>query len=109
MLDESKFVTIVSAEDLPPDFLEHFSRQDVVEELDRGNPLQLLANSELRERLKDAIDDLPDKERLVLSLYYYEELTMKEIGKVLKLTESRVCQLHSQATLRLRGSVKDLR
>jgi len=45
----------------------------------------------------------------VLSLYYYEELTMKEIGKVLKLTESRVCQLHSQATLRLRGSVKDLR
>jgi len=109
MLDESKFVTIVSAEDLPPDFLEHFSRQDVVEELDRGNPLQLLANSELRERLKEAIDDLPDKERLVLSLYYYEELTMKEIGKVLKLTESRVCQLHSQATLRLRGSVRDLR
>ncbi|HOG16762.1 MAG: RNA polymerase sigma factor FliA [Syntrophaceae bacterium PtaU1.Bin231] len=109
MLDEAKFVTIVSAEDLPPDFLEHFSRQDVMEEVDRGNPLQLLANGELRERLKEAIDDLPDKERLVLSLYYYEELTMKEIGKVLKLTESRVCQLHSQATLRLRGAVKDLR
>jgi len=109
MLDEAKFVTIVSAEDLPPDFLEHFSREDVIEEVDRGNPLQLLANCELRERLKEAIDDLPDKERLVLSLYYYEELTMKEIGKVLKLTESRGCQLHSQATLRLRGSVRDLR
>ena len=45
----------------------------------------------------------------MLSLYYYEELTMKEIGCVLSLTESRVCQLHSQAVLRLRGRVKDLR
>jgi len=109
LLDEAKFVTIVSAEDLPPDYLEHVHRQDVIEEIDHGNPLQLLANGEIKERLKTAIGDLPEKERLVLSLYYYEELTMKEIGKVLHLTESRVCQLHSQATFRLRGAVRDLR
>jgi RNA polymerase sigma factor FliA len=48
------------------------------------------------------------KERLVVALYYYEECTMKEIGKILELTESRVCQLHSQAMLRLRGAVKHL-
>jgi RNA polymerase sigma factor for flagellar operon FliA len=59
--------------------------------------------------LKGAIEALPEKEKLVLSLYYYEELTMKEIGCVLNLTESRVCQLHSQAVLRLRGRVRDLR
>jgi len=52
---------------------------------------------------------LPEKEKVVLSLYYYEELTMKEIGLVLRLTESRVCQLHSQAIVRLRGRVRELR
>ena len=52
---------------------------------------------------------ISEKEQLVLSLYYFEELTMKEIGCVMNLTESRVCQLHSQAVLRLRGRVKELR
>jgi RNA polymerase sigma factor for flagellar operon FliA len=79
-----------------------------MEKIDSGNPLDLLANRELKAKLKDAIDDLPEKERLVLSLYYYEELTMKEIGRVMELTESRVCQIHSQATLRLRVVVKNL-
>ena len=52
--------------------------------------------------LAESIDNLPEKERLVISLYYHEGLTMKEIGKVIGVTESRVCQLHSKAIIRLR-------
>jgi RNA polymerase sigma factor for flagellar operon FliA len=51
---------------------------------------------------------LPEKERLVLTLYYYEELTMKEIGGILKVTESRVCQIHTQAVLHLKGTLEVL-
>ena len=54
----------------------------------------------------EAIHDLPEKQRLVLSLYYYEDLNLKEIGKVLDVTESRVSQLHTQAILRLRAKLK---
>ena len=72
-------------------------------------PFFLCLRSEMKGLLSQAIGELAEKEQRVLSLYYYEELTMKEIGCVLNLTESRVCQLHSQAVLRLRGRVKDLR
>lgn len=62
--------------------------------------------AELTQMLADSIDALPEKERLVLSLYYYEELTMKEIGGLLGVNESRVSQLHSKATMRLRSKLK---
>jgi RNA polymerase sigma factor for flagellar operon FliA len=55
-----------------------------------------------------AIDDLPYQEKIVISLYYYEELTMKEIGKVLEITESRVSQIHTKAILHLRTKLKIL-
>ena len=61
---------------------------------------------EIRERSKRcgvAMDRLPEREKLVLSLYYYEGLTFKEIGKILQVSESRVFQLHQQAMMRLRG------
>ena len=61
---------------------------------------------ELQEALARAIEQLPEKEKLVISLYYLEELTMKEAGKVLNITESRVSQIHSQAILRLRTKLK---
>lgn len=61
---------------------------------------------ELQQALARAIDQLPEKEKLVISLYYIEELTMKETGKVLNITESRVSQIHSQAILRLRAKLK---
>jgi RNA polymerase sigma factor for flagellar operon FliA len=61
---------------------------------------------ELKEALARAIEQLPEKEKLVISLYYLEELTMKEAGKVLNITESRVSQIHSQAILRLRAKLK---
>jgi RNA polymerase sigma factor (sigma-70 family) len=60
----------------------------------------------VKKALTVAIGELPEKERLVLSLYYFEELTMKEVGKVLNLTESRISQLHTQIVLRLRGKLK---
>jgi RNA polymerase sigma factor for flagellar operon FliA len=61
---------------------------------------------ELKEALARAIEQLSEKEKLVISLYYLEELTMKETGKVLNITESRVSQIHSQAILRLRAKLK---
>lgn len=57
----------------------------------------------MKESLGDGIDRLPDREKLVIALYYYEGLTFKEIGKILEVSESRVYQLHTQAVLRLRG------
>jgi RNA polymerase sigma factor FliA len=109
LLDEVKSVSIVSQEDLRPDYLEKCECEDVMGAVDRNSPLGQLTSRELMAGLKEAIDALPKKEKLVLSLYYYEELTMKEIGKVIDLTESRVCQIHAQATLRLRGAIKDYR
>ena len=58
---------------------------------------------EAKETLAKAIERLPQKERLVISLYYYEELTLKEIAAVMKLSEARISQLHTQAIFRLRG------
>ena len=109
MLDDTKGIFIISQEDLTPDYVEMHCAQDILEAVDRGNPLDLIAGEELKVQLKNMIDDLPTKEKLVVSLYYYDEMTMKEIGKILELTESRVCQLHTQAMLRMRGSLKDLR
>ncbi len=106
LLDEARCVSMISTEDLPPDYLEKYSREDVLEQISEGNPLNMLVDMEFKDKLKQAIDQLPPKEKLVLSLYYYEELTMKETGRVMDLTESRVCQLHAQAVLRLRGMVK---
>lgn len=69
------------------------------------DPLFKCMQGEMRQRLADAIDDLPEKERMVLTLYYYEELTMKEIGLTLGVVESRVSQIHSQAVVRLRAAL----
>ncbi len=69
----------------------------------------VLGLNELKDRIAGAIDDLPEKEKQVVSLYYYDELTMKEIGEVLDLTESRVSQIHTKAILRLRVRVTNLK
>ena len=70
-----------------------------------NDPYAKFESRELTTILTDAIEDLPEKERLVLSLYYYEEFTMKEIGALLGVNESRVSQLHTKATLRMRGKL----
>jgi RNA polymerase sigma factor for flagellar operon FliA len=73
------------------------------------DPLFRCLQGEMKQRLTDAIEDLPEKERMVLTLYYYEELTMKEIGLTLGVVESRVSQIHSSAVVRLRVALAGLR
>jgi len=72
------------------------------------DPLFRCLRGELEERLSDAITNLPDRERLVMSLYYYEEMTMREIGLALGVVESRVSQVHASAVVHLRAALKDL-
>lgn len=67
------------------------------------DPLSLVVSQRLRAALEQSIEGLPEKERMVLTLYYVEELTMKEIGAVLNITESRVCQIHAKTILRLKS------
>jgi len=70
------------------------------------DPLSLVGLKEMRNAIAGSIDQLKEKERMVVSLYYWDELTMKEIGKVLDITESRVSQIHSQALIHLRGRLR---
>ena len=81
------------------------SLADLLEDHDMVGPAEEVEQRELVVSLTAAIDQLPPRERLLLSLYYQEELTMKEISKVLGVSESRVCQLHIQAILHLRAAM----
>jgi RNA polymerase sigma factor for flagellar operon FliA len=72
-----------------------------------GDPLFRYLHAEMRERLTKAISDLPERERLVMTLYYYEETTMKEIGLILGVVESRISQIHASAVLHLRARLAD--
>ncbi len=76
---------------------------DTIEDPSGPQPAQVLDQTELREALGEAIARLPEREKLVITLYYYEELTLREIGEVLAVTESRVSQLHTKAILRLKA------
>ncbi len=80
---------------------------DVLEDPSCTDPLEALALQDMQERLSAAITQLPDKEKLLLSLYYDEELNLKEIGDVMGITESRVSQLRTQSVIRLRAALKD--
>lgn len=70
-------------------------------------PLTQLLKGDFRRQLVEAIELMPERERLLLSLYYEEELNLREIGAVLEVTQSRVCQLHSQAISRLRATLRE--
>ena len=72
-------------------------------DLDAQEAYKVIEKDEQKQILALAVEKLPEKEKLVIGLYYQEELTLKEIAAVMKLSESRISQLHSQAILRLRG------
>lgn len=108
LLDESRCLSLCSYEELIQDKGEEEFRKSLLDMTDQDNPLDHMTNEETRRCLLEAIGNLPQKERLVLALYYDEDLTLKEIGKVMEMTESRVCQLRAQAIMRLRAALKEM-
>jgi RNA polymerase sigma factor for flagellar operon FliA len=103
LLQEARGHQLVYYEDFSgegdEDFLErHFTDAD-------GDPASILEDKDIRENLVRAIARLPEREKLMMALYYEQDLNLREIGEVMGVTESRVCQLHSQAIARLRGQL----
>ncbi len=79
---------------------------DTISDPRAEDPQESLASSEVKDRLTEAISSLPEREQLVVALYYYENLTLREIGEVLGVTESRVSQLHTKAVMRLKSGLQ---
>jgi RNA polymerase sigma factor for flagellar operon FliA len=71
----------------------------------RDGPMASYEVEEMRQILAQAINDMPEREKIVLTLYYYEGLTLSEIGEVLGVTESRVCQIHTKSVIHLRAKI----
>mgnify|MGYP003666990695 CR=1 FL=1 len=103
ILQDARGHQLVYFEDFKSGEDEDFFEHHVVDQ--DADPLGLLEDADFRRALVSAIGQLPEREQLVMSLYYDEELNLREIGEVLGVTESRVCQLHSQAVARLRANV----
>jgi RNA polymerase sigma factor for flagellar operon FliA len=107
ILDVSKNVMLIYEDEQPEDVEGTFDENDMFQAVDNENPFTILADREMKTRLVGAMKQLSKQEQMVLALYYNDELTMKEIGKVLSLTESRVSQIHAQAIIRLRSIVHE--
>ena len=108
LLSEVTPTTIISLEEAMPERgsdSKELKIIDSIEDPGSDNPIKELGFNEVKEILKDTIANLPEKEKLVVALYHYEELTLKEIGVVLDITESRVSQIHSKAILKLRSKL----
>ena len=88
---------------------EHVSIGDCIESPTSLNPDVIVEREEIRRVIIEAINELPEKEKMVLVLYYHEDMTFKEIGQVLEVSESRVSQLHTKANLRLRAKLTNIR
>ncbi len=105
LLQEARGYQIISYED--------FSGDDEDSFLDRhalghgADPLEMLEERSVRESLVAGIGELPERERMVMGMYYEQELNLREIGEVLGVSESRVCQIHTQAIARLRVKMKE--
>ena len=105
VLGQISFVGVVALDELLSAGSERGSGATVGDTIAGGghDPVEAFESEEMRQVLADAINRMPDRERLVLTLYYYEGLTLAEIGGVLGVTESRVCQIHTKAILQLRS------
>ncbi|MGH2865666.1 MAG: sigma-70 family RNA polymerase sigma factor, partial [Solirubrobacteraceae bacterium] len=78
-----------------------------IEDPGAADPAHALDVGDLKDRIAESISRLPEREKLVIALYYYENLTLREIGEVLGVTESRVSQMHTKAVLRLRSRMQE--
>lgn len=109
LLNQVRSVSLISYDDVA-----HFSKADkkalhgIRDDASRSStPFSEVSVAHIKKLISNSIQELPEKQRLVLSLYYYEDLNLKEIGKVLDVTESRVSQLHTQAIIRLKSRLKN--
>jgi len=106
MLDEGAGHQLVYYEDFhEKDENEHFLDRYCVDEA--SDPLQALMNGGFRQAVIEAIEALPEREKILMGLYYEQEMNLKEIGAVMGVSESRVCQLHSQAIARMRARLRE--
>ena len=80
---------------------------DTLEDTKTASPMDAFESEEMKDILADAINRLPEREKVVVTLYYYEGLTLAQIGEVLGVTESRICQMHTKAVLALKGKITD--
>ena len=104
LVSQTRRVSIVNMDDLRTQSdSEHPPASANLEDVNAEDPFSTLKARELTQALGTGIEALPEKERLVVSLYYYEDLNLNEIGHILGITESRVCQIHSKAVGRLRA------
>lgn len=101
MLQEARGHQLVYLEDMVVERGEDFLERHLVDEA--ADPSKLFEDESFRQLLVQAIDGLPERERLMMALYYEQDLNLREIGEVMGVTESRVCQMHSQVVMRLRA------
>lgn len=108
LLDDLSSTTLLSLDELTygSDYDKPVALVDTLKSQEHTDALTDLEREEMRNMLVDSIGFLTDQERLVTALYYYEELTLKEIGQVMELSESRVSQIHTKAVLSLRGKLR---
>jgi RNA polymerase sigma factor for flagellar operon FliA len=105
LLQDARGHQLVSFEDMLEDDDGNFLERHLADE--SYEPSKLLEDDNLRQRLMQAIEALPEREKMMMALYYEQDLNLREIGEVMGVTESRVCQLHSQAVARLRSRIFD--
>ncbi len=105
LLDKTKNVTFLDIEIIRRRMPDHTDDDlfDLIADDNEADPFVQLNLTEVKELLSEAIKELPEKEKLVVALYYYEDLTMREIGEIMGYTESRISQMHTKAMLRLRA------
>lgn len=98
-MESNTVVSLYESRDASSDSLELI---DTIQDKSVDDPLVQLENRDVKNELSRALSNLPERERIILTLYYHENMTLKEIGNALKISESRVCQLHAQAIMKLR-------
>ncbi len=103
MLQDARGHQLISFEDLVEDGDEDFLERHLTDE--SSEPSKILEDQSLRNLLVQGIELLPEREKLMMALYYEQDLNLREIGEVMGVTESRICQLHSQAVARLRARI----
>ena len=102
------YISVVSLEDMIFSKDDEMTVMGLIEDKNSPSPEESYEEKEKLEVLEKSIEELNEKDRIILSLYYYERLTLKEIGQVLGVSESRVCQLHSRAIRNLREKLKKI-